>query len=125
MKPQKLMTRGDLVVMLGLAILLPLLYWQLWQDASPGARVQVLVDGKAYAEVSLQEDLRLTVPGRVGVSVIRVEHGRARFAASPCAGKQCIHSGWITSGGEMVACVPNGVVLVALGSTQRYDSIVF
>jgi hypothetical protein len=43
--------------------------------------------------------------------VIRVEDGRARFAASDCPDQLCVRSGWLSAPGRVAACLPNRCVL--------------
>jgi hypothetical protein len=54
-----------------------------------------------------------------------VHDGRIRFVASPCTGKQCIHSGWLDNDGEFAACLPNLISITITGRNPRFDSINF
>ena len=49
--------------------------------------------------------------GDRGQVVIRVENGRARFAASDCPDQLCVRSGWLSAPGRVAACLPNRCVL--------------
>ncbi len=120
------MTRADLVVLAFAALLLPWLYLTYWGGGGAGDRVQI-VDARGEAIVaSLRETRTLTIAGPLGESVIEIRDGAARFIASPCRGKHCIHAGWQRDGGDVTACLPNRITLaVAPSGPPRYDSINF
>ncbi len=66
----------------------------------------------------LAQDRRLVVPGRLGPVVVVVETGGVRIAESGCAHHLCLAMGVKRRAGEMVACVPNGVVVRLEGSAE-------
>ena len=73
----------------------------------------------------LSGEQRVSVHGPLGDSVIEIRDGRVRFVSSPCNGKQCVHSGWLSHSGELAACLPNGIMVSVMGRERRYDSINF
>jgi hypothetical protein len=70
----------------------------------------------------LDSDTAATVQGPLGVSVIEVEGGSARFASSPCPHQHCVDRGRIMKVGEWVACLPNGVIMKIEGRAH-YDGV--
>jgi hypothetical protein len=121
-------TRGDYVVVVLCALLLPLLFVRFGLPGSTGTQVRIMSGNKVYAQAPLQRNQIYRVPGVLGVSEIEVRDGRVRFNSSPCQGKQCVHAGWAGRGGEFIACLPNRVSLVVLGKGaggDYYDSINF
>jgi hypothetical protein len=126
--PRKLpvsLNRGDWLVLLLALMLLLLFYWQYWSSGVYGAQAAIYVDGKFWSKINLYQSQIIEVPGKLGISHLRVEKGRVRFVDSPCTGKQCIYQGWISNGGESATCLPNGVSVQVLSSDPRYDSINF
>lgn len=119
------MTGADKLVVAFATLLVVYLYVVLWGGRGAGEDVEVLVNGRAVERVSLHRDQILTIHGAVGPSTIEVHAGRARFIASPCPGKQCVHSGWLHEAGEFAACLPNRISLHVLGAVPRYDTINF
>ncbi len=123
-----MLTRGDYLVVLVCVIALPALFMRYGVVGSAGTQARILSGSHEYAVVPLSRDYIYRVPGPLGVSEIEVRDGRIRFTRSPCAGQQCVHSGWAKRGGEFIACVPNRVSLVVLGQGaggDYYDSINF
>ncbi len=119
------LNRGDAVIWLLAAILLVGLYAVFWRVDGHGAEAVVLVNGKRWARLDLFQDQNLDVPGPLGHSHIQVRDGRVRFVNSPCPNKLCIHTGWLSQGGEVAICLPNKVSLQILASDPRFDTINF
>lgn len=121
----RMMTRADWLVVIVAVALLPGLYARYWGDGGPAEAVRITASGQADITVPLSSHRRFTVHGPLGDSVVEVRNGRVRFISSPCRGKQCIHSGWLSHAGELAACLPNGIMVSVLGRDRHYDSINF
>ncbi|MCF6255105.1 MAG: NusG domain II-containing protein [Gammaproteobacteria bacterium] len=119
------LSRGDAVVWLLAATLLVSLYMMFWQADGHGAEAVVLVNGKRWARLDLFQNQDLDVPGPLGHSHIQVRDGQVRFVNSPCPNQLCVHTGWLSQGGEVSICLPNKVSLQILGSDPRFDAIGF
>lgn len=120
------MTRADLIVVAFALVLLPSLYMTLWGGGGPGDTVRIVDASGTETIASLGEARTLAFDGPLGESIIEIRDGAARFVASPCRGKHCIHAGWQRDGGDVTACLPNRITLaVAPAGPPRYDSINF
>lgn len=117
--------RGDGVVLTLAVLLLVGLYALLWQAEGHGAEAVVMVDGKRWARLDLFHDQDLEAPGPLGHSHIQVRNGRVRFVDSPCPNKLCVHTGWLSEGGETAICLPNRVSVKIPGNDPRFDTINF
>jgi len=121
----RMMTRADWWVVILAIALLPGLYAQYWGDSGRAESVRITAEGQKDITVPLSSNHRFTVHGPLGDSVVEVHDGRVRFISSPCRGKQCVHSGWLSHAGELAACLPNGIMVSVLGRDRHYDSINF
>ena len=54
---------------------------------------------------------------------IEILNERAAITQSDCPTKQCVHTGFIGSPGQMSACMPNGIWIEILGSEKITDVI--
>jgi len=90
-----------------------------WQRDGHGAEVE------RWARLNLFQNQELHATGVLGNSHIRVLDGRVRFIDSPCPNKLCVHTGWLSQGGENATCLPNRVSVQILASDPRFDSINF
>jgi len=120
-----MITRADIFAIAFAILLLPSLYINLWGEAAAGDSAAILIGGEEYLRVSLTEDQTITIPGKLGDSIIEIHNNSIRFVSSPCRGKQCVHSGWLKEGGEFAACLPNRISVAVSRADMRYDTINF
>lgn len=119
------LTSGDWLI-LGLALLfVSFTYITYWGQSVYGNQASIFVNGKFQSSVDLYENRVFTVSGKLGESELQVTDGKIRFLSSPCDGKQCVYTGWISQSGEIAACVPNGVSVRILGPDPRFDTMNF
>ncbi|MBQ9538012.1 MAG: NusG domain II-containing protein [Treponema sp.] len=71
----------------------------------------------------LSKDAVYDIEGAVGTSKIEVLGGKARFLDSPCPGKTCVLSGYLSEPGAWAACLPNEVFIRIEGKKQELDAI--
>jgi hypothetical protein len=119
------MTRADWLLLLFVVGGLPLLYLRFWFHGGEAGYLQVREADRPARTVSLDRDRVLELGGPLGNSRIEVRDGRARFLESSCTGKHCIRMGWLSTSGEMAACLPNRVSIQLLGRHPRFDAINF
>jgi hypothetical protein len=119
------MTKSDVIILACAAALLAGLYGKFWSGHGAPAYARIIVGDKQQALVALDQDKTLSIKGELGVSTVEIHAGKVRFSASPCTGKQCIHSGWAGHAGEFIACLPNRVSVSVIGKNQYFDSINF
>ena len=119
------LTRGDSVVIGAALALLVFTFVMLWRNEGHGAEAVILVNGQHWARLNLFHNQDYYVPGPLGESHIQVRDGQARFINSPCPNKLCVHTGWVSQGGENATCLPNQVSLQILGTDARFDTINF
>ncbi len=118
------LTRGDWLVVICLLAVQPWLYAHFWNGHDTQASLALITSlDQAPRQISLRQNATLAIHGPLGDSVLEVRDGRLRFVASPCRGKQCIHSGWLSRVGDFAACLPNRVSVTLLGDTARYDGV--
>jgi hypothetical protein len=120
-----MMTRADWIVVILAVALLPGLYIHFWGGQGPATTVRISASGQQDITLPLSSERRFSIHGPLGDSVIEIHDGRVRFISSPCRGKQCVHSGWLSHSGELAACLPNGIMVSVMGRERRFDSINF
>lgn len=54
---------------------------------------------------------------------IEIRNRSAAITRSDCHTQQCVHTGFITTPGQMSACMPNGVWIQILGSKKTTDAV--
>jgi hypothetical protein len=87
-----------------------------WVRLQAAGQVQIL---------SLEKDAYIEVIGPLGTSRIEIGTQGARFSEAPCFHKLCIKQGWIRFAGQVVACIPNQMILAVQGDplTNGLDAV--
>ena len=79
------------------------------------AMVQIYQDGQLVQEVSLQQNTTLTIPGEYK-NVVQIQDGKVGIIEANCPGNDCVHTGWISTPGASIVCLPNRVEIRIVGS---------
>ena len=74
-------------------------------------------DGQLMYELPLDTDAVVEIEGDY-TNTVTISGGRASITESDCPGEDCVHSGWISSAGRSIVCLPNRVELRISGSAQ-------
>lgn len=77
-----------------------------------GAKAVVQIGGWEAQELDLSKDTEFWVgDDEIGRNLIRVENGSVRVAEADCPDKICVETGPIREEGEVIACLPHGVII--------------
>lgn len=71
-------------------------------------------DGQYMYDLSKPQTVEIR--GNIGVSVLEITDGTARFVTSPCDNKTCVAHGFLSGGYDFAACLPNGVMIMIEGT---------
>jgi hypothetical protein len=113
---------GDWLTLFLGSVCVALLTLNLWSgDLADKAIIRS--GGKIFSEVPLSRDQQIEVPGRLGISIIRIQQRKARIASDPSPRQYCVRQGWLQQAGEIALCLPNQVSVELVGSRKRYDSL--
>jgi len=118
-------TAGDIVLIVGILLCSAVGFFSVQDLGIAGKHVVVEVDGRRVLEIPLDRDAVQSVRGPLGETVIVVENGVARIAASPCPLHYCERMGSIKHRGEIIVCVPNRVVVSIRGGggKESFDGV--
>lgn len=97
--------------MIGALLALSLVAFILLGRRPEGEVTLVEVDGRLVGRFPLRGKRIVKVSGPLGGAEIQIEDGGVEFIRSPCAQQVCVRTGRITRRGQIVACVPNRVVV--------------
>ena len=79
--------------------------------------VRVDVSGVEVATLRLDASGRYEYLTKHGVVVVEIQEGKAGVLSSPCPDQLCVKEGYKEKEGEVIACVPEEVVLSFLSSS--------
>jgi len=73
---------------------------------------RLIIDGGGKEFVyPLSENLELNIEGEIGISVIKIENGKAFFEDSPCPNRLCVEMAPVKENNDWAACMPNEVFI--------------
>ena len=108
--PWQIMTAGDwLVVLLLLGISLTGLLWV--ATTAEGTRVVVTSGGQTSFTAPLNQPRTVDLDGPLGQTHLVIDNQGARITGSPCPRKICIAMGTAKQTGDLLACVPNRILV--------------
>lgn len=105
--------KGDIILIAVLVAMVFASFYGVKQYKSKGANMGLIAVIKQDNKIIKTIDLNtITRPQRIQISgkyseVVLVEKGRIRFEEADCPDKLCVKTGWLTSFGDMAACIPN------------------
>lgn len=77
-----------------------------------GAVAVVQVGGQVTHRLKLSQDQELWAgDAEIGRNLIRVKDGAVMVAEADCPDKVCVHTGPIRQEGEVIACLPHGLIV--------------
>ena len=76
-----------------------------------GARVIISSDQRVVFVASLDESQRAELNGPLGKAMIEIANGGVRVLSSPCRQQVCVRMGEARHAGDLIACVPNHLVI--------------
>ena len=121
---KKILTFGD-IMLIGVLCVLSLASIPLFRMMTPpGTTVRIEADGKLFATAALSKNRTIAVPGPLGTTVVEIHDGHVHVAESPCSNKLCVKTGRIHLTGQLIACLPNKVVVRIVGNDDApYDAL--
>ena len=75
---------------------------------------EIVQDGRVLRTVDLtavQEEERMTVPGREGTNTVLIAPGEIRMLSADCPDQICVKSGKLEEGGLPIVCLPHRLVI--------------
>ena len=116
--------KGDwLVIGLVIALALAVFLCFLPGNKQPSSQAQIYLNGECIQTVDLTKDQTFTISDRYQ-NVIEVADGKIFFKESDCPGKDCVHSGSISTLGRVLVCLPNGVEIRIIAAEADVDFVV-
>ena len=120
------MTRGDILVMLGIFALALVLAVALFPRGKQGLTVQAVQNGELLFVCSLEGLNRtetILIEGDYPLTLEYSEDG-VRVKETDCPGQDCCHMGIITKAGQQIVCLPNRLVVRLQGDTSSFDAVI-
>ena len=116
--------KGDCVAIafvIALAVLILLCF--LPGNKEPSSQAEIYLNGQRIRTVDLTENQTFTISDRYH-NQIQVADGKISIVESDCPGKDCVHSGSISTQGRVLVCLPNGLEIRITAGEADVDFVV-
>lgn len=90
------------------------------QMQETGSMVIITVNGREYERLPLLRDTQLTITAEDGsYNRIVITDGQAYVVEADCANQICVRSAPISQNGEVIACIPHGLLITVVRSVDE------
>ena len=104
---------------LALAVCLAAVYAAAGVAAAPGAADLVAISSdEGDFLYPLDEDRTIVLGGPLGTTTVEIADGQVRVADDPGPQQICVLQGWISSGGQWLACLPSRIFIEITGAPR-------
>lgn len=93
------------------------------RSSAAASSVSVYLDGELIEQFPIDINREFDIAADY-VNTLCIQDGKASIIQSDCPGTDCIHSGWISSPGRSIVCLPNRVEIRIIGSESDVDFVV-
>ena len=107
----KLISHADILLIVGILILAVagLFAWKKLE--TPGAYVDIMIEGKSVKTLRLDQDASYEVKQHAGVNTVVVQDGSVTVQDADCPDKICVKHRAINRTGETIICLPHKLVV--------------
>jgi len=106
--------------LIGGLLILSLVAFVLLGRRPEGEIALVEVDGRTIGQFPLREERTVKALGPLGITEIRIEGRGVEVVRSPCTQQFCVRTRRICRKGQIIACVPNRVMVHIPGGDERH-----
>lgn len=86
-----------------------------------GSRLVASSDERILFVAPLDQPRKALLDGPLGETEIEIKDGAVRVLSSPCPNKTCIRMGKASHSGDLIACVPNHLIIRIEGRQEEAD----
>ncbi len=106
------------VILAGTVLLIAAAGWFLLSLFLPENRsmIRITVEGKLYGEYSLEKDQEIKIGE---TNICRIEDGKVKMIYANCPDKLCMEQKAVDASGGSIICLPNKVVIEAVGTSKE------
>lgn len=113
--------KTDLLWLLLPVICIMILLWRTQSDTSVSA--QISINDEVVAEYPLSEPQTITLAEADGVTIEIIENTIC-ISEADCPDKRCVRMGRISKPGEMLVCLPHGMIITLVGASDSADVVI-
>jgi len=119
-----------MLLLISLAAILYAWQWIHYEVSAGPAMIEIYHDKVLLAQYPFPQpgrNILFDAEGALGISKIFIDSKGVHFSSSPCTTQYCVLNGHHSESGDIIACVPNRILVTIKGSrinSGHYDAIV-
>ena len=114
---------GDFIAIAAVLLLAAVVFLLFVPRQEAGGHAEIYQNGQLIRTLSLADDGQWVIEGAYR-NIVTVSGGKIAITDSDCPGEDCVHSGWIHTGGRSIVCLPNGVEIRIVSDADDVDFVV-
>ncbi len=114
----------SILILVGI-ILVSGIFIMIYSAGKQGTQVVIIVDGQVYKTLPIHTDHTLTVETAEGYNVVTVQNDQVFVSSADCANQVCVNSRSISKNGEIIACIPHGLVIAITSPDKEVDAVAY
>ncbi len=114
------LTKGDFFVIIFFLSLSFFLFYSFSFHKNKSKFVEIVTPYKKLV-FSLNKNKTIKIKGKLGYLIAEIKDRKVRVISSSCPNKICVKTGWIKKVGDMIVCVPNGVIIKIVGNINEKE----
>ncbi len=107
---------GDFLIFL--LIIITLIFTFQFPNKKEMLKVKIISPYKNFF-LKLSENRKIKIKGAKGYLILQIKNNKVRVIYSTCPNKICVKSGWISKKGEVIACIPNRIIVKITGKFEK------
>lgn len=115
------MKKKDFLLIAGILILAGAFFLLRGVFSADHREIRITVDGELYGTYSLDEDQIISIND---TNTCQIENGTARMIQADCPDHLCMNQNPVDESGGTITCLPNRVVIEAVGGNDDVDIMV-
>lgn len=120
---EKKTLRNDILLMLSFLAAAGAVWLLFLMPGKAGSTAVITQNGSEIMTVSLLRDDEFRIESGNGYNVVSVKDGKIEVAEASCPDKVCRNHRPVSSPGETIVCVPNGLVITVSGDGMEVDAV--
>ena len=105
------MKKSDMIVYAVILIIAVILFAWRYNGAEQALTARIYVEGELFETLNLRDSVQIQIESSLGYNAVEIEGSGVRMVLADCRSQDCIRMGTITRQGQIIACLPNRVVI--------------
>lgn len=113
------------IIILLLIILISLILQLLFYKNKAGNICKISLNGNVISIMSLDSDDTKTIETENGYNIVQIKDGAVSVIEADCKNQICIMNGAISKDGQVISCLPHGLLISVESDQKEVDTVAY